>query len=131
MDPTAPEPAAAVAPAAEPLSPEAAWGLRAVMMVLMFLLRWIGSGSSPTAAESTEPEHEPALPDPQQRVQRAQRVAKSTAVVTNPRPESATATAVATRGASSANRKRALYASAVTAAGTAAWVAGRRSGGRR
>jgi hypothetical protein len=130
MDPTAPEPGTAVAPHAERLSPEAAWGMRALIMVLMFLLRWIGSGPSPSTDEVAEPVEGHALPDPNHRAERAQRVARGTIAATSQRAAAAPTTPVDADGAA-ANRRRALYASALTAAGTAAWVAGRRSGGRR
>ena len=108
--------------------------MRALIMVLMFLLRWVGSGPSPTDDEVTAPADEPLALSESQQVDRAQRVARGAAGAASHRAVKESVTPPVAGGsdtAAAANRRRALYASALTAAGTAAWVAGRRSGVRR
>jgi len=137
MVPMAPEPGEATPSGdqgVQRLSPEAAWGMRALIMVLMFLLRGLGGGSAVGAAAPPAPADDaPSAPPPSdaEQAQRAARVAKGAAPVSSGETTPAAATVGATDELAAANRRRAMYASALTAAGTVAWMAGRRSGRRR
>jgi len=133
MVPMAPEPGDAVDHEVQRLSPEAAWGVRALIMVLMFLLRGIGGGPAVGVAALPAPADDApaAPPSDAERARRAARVAKGAAPASNGEITPASATVGATDELAAANRRRAMYASALTAAGTVAWMAGRRSGRRR
>jgi len=148
MVPTSPEPGDGATSRVEHLSTEAAWGVRALIMVLMFLLRWVGrepfAGDRPTPTDPVDPGS--VVPVDQQA--RAERVAKARArskPAAAVAPSDATARDDSAAGAfdrtvpdplehgdagAGAHRRRAVYASAVTAAGTVAWFAGRRSARR-
>lgn len=134
MVPTAPDPGDAADHEVQRLSPEAAWGVRALIMVLMFLLRWVGRDQSvPTIDALDADEAAPTTVDDSDRSERAERVAKGTVGSTTrigAEPSSPPSPATGRDELAAANRRRAMYASALTAAGTVAWMAGRRSGRR-
>lgn len=100
------------------VSTEAEWGLRALIMVLLVFLRWAGRDLSTTPSTEATTGSAPEM------------IAATPTGSPRHRPAPVASESLDPELVSSSARRRTAFASAVAVAGTAAWIAGRRSAGR-